>query len=288
MSYMDQAREAFHRGLVESGVLSLDSHGIASNADRSQKSSVEIAKSIACALGANEMSSKLKGQTVGKLFEEHVASYVESTMTQLHMLRPGKWHFDNVGSSRKNYHIAEYLPYTHLADLSKAIKENLSLRSAIGNSYDISPDILVLREPESDEYINLENDIISKSSEIAKFTPIRKSINSNNIVHAVISCKWTLRSDRAQNARSEALNIIRNRKGRTPHIMVVTGEPSPARIASLALGTGDIDMIYHFALHELEEAVKKSGNSEAQDMMDTLVKGSRLRDISDLPFDLTI
>lgn len=65
---MDQAREAFHRGLVESGVLSLDPHGIASNADRSQKSSVEIAKSIACALEANEMSSKLKGQTVGKLF----------------------------------------------------------------------------------------------------------------------------------------------------------------------------------------------------------------------------
>lgn len=70
--------------------------------------------------------------------------------------------------------------------------------------------------------------------------------------------------------------------------MVVTGEPSPARIASLALGTGDIDMIYHFALHELEEAVKKSGNSEAQEMMNTLVNGSRLRDISDLPFDLTI
>ena len=288
MSYMDQAREAFHRGLVESGVLSLDPHGIASNADRSQKSSVEIAKSIAYALEANEMSSKLKGQTVGKLFEEHVASYIESTMTQLHMLRPGKWHFDNVGSSRTNYHIAEYLPYTHLADLSKAIKENLALRSAIGNSYDISPDILVLREPESDEYINSETDIVSKSSEVAKFTPIRKSVNSNNIVHAVISCKWTLRSDRAQNARSEALNIIRNRKGRTPHIMVVTGEPSPARIASLALGTGDIDMIYHFALHELEEAVKKSGNSEAQDMMNTLVNGSRLRDISDLPFDLTI
>lgn len=46
-------------------------------------------------------------------------------------------------------------------------------------------------------------------------------------------------------------NLIRNRKGNLPHIVVVTGEPMPARIASLALGTGDIDCVYHFALYEL-------------------------------------
>ena len=53
-----------------------------------------------------------------------------------------------------------------------------------------------------------------------------------------------MRSDRAQNSRTEALNLIRNRKGNLPHIVVVTGEPMPARIASLALGTGDIDCVY--------------------------------------------
>ncbi len=37
-------------------------------------------------------------------------------------------------------------------------------------------------------------------------------------------------SDRAQNTRSEALNLIRNRKGRLPHIVVVTEEPSPSRL----------------------------------------------------------
>ena len=107
-------------------------------------------------------------------------------------------------------------------------------------------------------------------------------------MHAVISCKWTLRSDRAQNARSEALNIIRNRKGRTPHIVVVTGEPTPSRLASLALGTGDIDTIYHFALYELISAINNSGNSEAQNILETLISGERLRDISDLPFDMAI
>src|SRR5690606_35162960 len=91
------------------------------------------------------------------------------------------------------------------------------------------------------------------------------------IVHAVVSCKWTLRSDRAQNARSEALNVIRNRKGRTPNITVVTGEPSPSRLASLALGTGDIDTVYHFALPELIKAVAETRNDEAISMLRTLV-----------------
>ena len=77
---------------------------------------------------------------------------------------------------------------------------------------------------------------------------------------------------------------MRNRKGKTPHIVVVTGEPLPGRIASIANGTGDIDCIYHFALRELKVAVADS-DSDAE-LLDTLVTGSRLRDISDLPFDL--
>jgi len=98
--------------------------------------------------------------------------------------------------------------------------------------------------------------------------------------------KWTIRSDRSQNARTEGLNLIRNRKGHTPHIVIVTGEPYPNRIASLALGTGDIDCVYHFALNELISAADKLGGESLLDMLDTLVKGKRLRDISDLPFDL--
>lgn len=100
--------------------------------------------------------------------------------------------------------------------------------------------------------------------------------------------KWTLRSDRGQNSRSEALNLIRNRKGKLPHIVAVTAEPTPTRIASLALGTGDIDCVYHFALCELREALIQLDDESQLDMLNTLVEGRRLRDISDLPFDLAI
>jgi hypothetical protein len=82
------------------------------------------------------------------------------------------------------------------------------------------------------------------------------------------------------------LNLIRNRKGNTPHIAVVTAEPMPTRIASLALGTGDIDCVYHFALHELMDTAHSLDNEALIDSLAIMVEGKRLRDIADLPFDL--
>lgn len=97
-----------------------------------------------------------------------------------------------------------------------------------------------------------------------------------------------MRSDRAQNSRTEALNLIRNRKGNLPHIVVVTGEPAPSRLASLALGTGDIDCMYHFALYELVEAVQELANDDTLNLLTGLIDGKRLKDISDLPLDLSV
>ena len=97
-----------------------------------------------------------------------------------------------------------------------------------------------------------------------------------------------MRSDRAQNSRTEALGLIRNRKGNLPHIVVVTGEPLPSRIASLALGTGDIDCVYHFALYELVRAVEQTGAEDSIEMLKMLIEGNRLKDISDLPIDLAV
>lgn len=74
----------------------------------------------------------------------------------------------------------------------------------------------------------------------------------------------------------------------SPDIVVVTGEPLPSRIASLALGTGDIDCVYHFALYELMNAVQSAEAEDALEMMNILVDGKRLKDISDLPLDLTV
>jgi hypothetical protein len=81
---------------------------------------------------------------------------------------------------------------------------------------------------------------------------------------------------------------MRNRKGHLPHIVVVTSEPLPSRLASIALGTGDIDMIYHFALPELIESVHEIDSPDSLEMMRIMLEGKRLRDISDLPLDLAV
>ena len=65
----------------------------------------------------------------------------------------------------------------------------------------------------------------------------------------------------------------------------------PSRLASLALGTSDLDCVYHVALPELLAAVEQistDGRSDQKQELATLVNGKRLRDISDLPLDLAI
>ncbi|MBI3949421.1 MAG: hypothetical protein HY314_03090 [Acidobacteria bacterium] len=75
-------------------------------------------------------------------------------------------------------------------------------------------------------------------------------------------------------------------QGHLPHVVAVTAEPLPTRIAALALGTGDLDCVYHCALPELRQAIEEVDNKDQLDMLVTLIEGRRLRDISDLPFDL--
>lgn len=283
---LTEQRRLFHEGLVNSGALSI-TNGIASIADGSQQTSRAIALHIAQALGAQSRDEpKQSGQAAGKAFEGAVRDFLAATFPEMGSLRPGRWEVLNVGGSRGEYHLAHYEPYTHLDDLAQAIERDGTLVSVLGNSYSISPDVFITREPAPDSVINAAANLVDGNS--GTRSVIRKTYNSSAIVHAIVSCKWTLRSDRAQNARSEALNAIRNRKGRTPHVVVVTAEPTPSRLASLALGTGDIDMVYHFALPELVAAVTDSRNDEAKAMLDTLINGKRLRDIADLPLDLCV
>ena len=152
------------------------------------------------------------------------------------------------------------------------------------------PDIIIGRQAINDDELNSKGVIIANTESVATLTPLRQAnqTESRMILHASISCKWTLRSDRAQNARTESLNLIRNRKGSLPHIVAVTAEPWPNRIATLALGTGDLDCVYHFALPELKRVVDRVGSEASRHMLDAMIDGRRLRDISDLPFDLAI
>jgi hypothetical protein len=170
---------------------------------------------------------------------------------------------------------------------------NATLAAALGRDYIITPDVVVVRYPVPDDEINKHEPVVDADASVARLTQFRAANQTDApcrpFLHASISCKWTIRSDRSQNTRTEALNLIRNRKGPLPHIVAVTAEPLPMRIASLALGTGDLDCVYHIALPELRDACGAIDGGEDQlEMLDTMIEGNRLRDISDLPLDLAV
>jgi len=253
-------------------------------ADSSNLASVRIAWGIVSQIVDNPVYGRLAEQTTGRAFERITHQFIERAFTFLKHLRPGQWIYTTEKTAISNFD-----QYEHLDHITRIFDEHPELASALGGDYIIKPDIIIARLPVSDEEINKEQMIVSNDP-IAAYSPLRERNQTppHPILHASISCKWTIRSDRSQNTRTEALNLVRNRKGRTPHIIAVTAEPIPTRIAALALGTGDLDCVYHFALNELKNAVSEIKNEDQLDMLDTLVQGRRLRDISDLPLDLAI
>lgn len=296
-------REIFHKELIENGAWSFSKFNkfnmdrIASNADSGQKTSVILANNLLEKI-SNRLSipiivqdKKKEGQTVGNDFESACANFIQSTFPNLSILRPGRWEIKRI-QQRNDGILGQYEQYSHLTELAKLANDYKTLKNFLGDGYTIAPDITISREPEADSNINSSNFIVDNNS--SKYTMLRlsnhKKNQPENLLHASVSCKFTMRSDRSQNTRTEALNLIRTRKGRTPHIVAVTAEPTASRISSLALGTGDMDYVYHFALHELIECYQELGDhgEEALSLLMTMIEGKRLRDISDLPLDLAV
>lgn len=280
-------RKKYHKTLLNSGILTVDNNGVPSNADKSSRLSVSIARGIANTImfESNEVREKAVGQTSGAKFEQINMEFLANTFPKLQKLRPGKWHIIKLGN-RNTIKTSSFAQYEHLEYLNKLTSADAKLAASMGNDYMVAPDIVIYRETVTDEEINTPTIIVD--DDVATLSDLRRNNGGLPILHASISAKWTMRSDRAQNSRTEALNLIRNRKGNLPHIVVVTGEPMPSRIASLALGTGDIDCLYHFALYELVEAVKQYGAEDSQELLEVLIQGRRLKDISDLPLDLAV
>ncbi len=279
-----EARAAFHKALLQS-CLTIDPKGRPSNSDGSNQTSVAIARGIADRLQAETVGERAAGQTSGNQFEAICAHFVDTTFLRLAHLRPGRWSVHHV-RGRNRLEIARYQQYAHLVALDRAARNDPDLAAALGSDYTITPDVIVVRETEDDESINQPECLVDDT--VSTLASLRRRDGLLPLLHASISCKWTIRSDRAQNARSEALNLVRNRKGRLPHIVVVTAEPTPSRLSSIALGTGDVDCVYHFALYELQETLADLGMDDAADLLAIMVNGDRLKDVSDLPLDLAV
>ncbi|MGW1490730.1 NgoMIV family type II restriction endonuclease [Streptomyces sp. NPDC002402] len=106
---------------------------------------------------------------------------------------------------------------------------------------------------------------------------------------AGLSLKWTLRTDRAQDCRSQGSKMAALRRGRMPHFAAVTMEPRPSMLALLGRGSGDVDCVYHLHLPALAAAIDEycSGSQSKarqgiRDNFKRLCDQRRIRDYDDL------
>lgn len=258
-------------------------------ADADSRSSSTIARRWADHL-PGEAGKKQSAQTSGTLFTRAVKTFLEDAFLLFRHLREGEWIWASDSTE-----ISHFDQYGHLKEIREFISNNAEMRSTFGEDYIVKPDIAVYKRQLSPRDWGGRSRPCAGEAGTEEPAGIRSPLfkDARNapglpLLLASISCKLKMRSDRAQNTRTEALNLIRNRKGGSPKIVAVTAEPMPTRLASIAMGTGDIDCTYHAGLPELLQATEDARNEDQLDMLQTLVEGRRLRDISDLPLDLTI
>jgi hypothetical protein len=101
-----------------------------------------------------------------------------------------------------------------------------------------------------------------------------------------LSLKWSLRTDRAQDCRSQGAKMSALRRGRMPHFGVLTMEPRPYMLNLLGGGSGDVDCVYHLDLPALTAAVETvyvgPRRTANRDLFRRLVEQRRIRDYDEL------
>lgn len=234
---------------------------VPNTADSDNAASVAISAAILDELGVpREVASGVKNPQSGRPLEVAVASTLKQDLPNLDPSR--SWIIDE-----SSHPITDFLQYDHLKKVDKLVKENAELRTTLGMDYIIKPDVLV-------------------------GLPARHA-GEPPFLHAAISCKWTIRSDRVQNIRHENNQMIRHRRERLPHLVTVTAEPLPSRLAAIARGTGEVDAVYHVAFDALDKAVvnlalQKQISADQVDAWNEVTSQGRVRPYSDLAETLAL
>lgn len=226
-------------------------HLVPNSADSNSTPSKALAEQILDVLGVK--SRTVLSSTpldLGPALELAVVADLTAALPQTGSART--WHIDHKKV------VSDFSQYSHLRKVAKAVRENPALRADLGQDYLIKPDVTVGTKRTAD------------STDPAPF------------LHAAVSCKWTIRSDRVQNVRHEFLQMIRHRRGRLPHLVVVTAEPMPSRIAAIARGTGEVDAVYHIAFEALRKAVSAVGSSQQKEDLEECISQGRLRPYEEL------
>ena len=245
-------RQEYHRSLQER--LWSVSGGFPSNSDPTSRISVEIGLALAEAAGATADLPRLGGPSAGVEFERRTGRFIEAALTCVNQVTQADWRIET-GSS-----IAEFARYDHLNGVRHAAATNNQLATVLYDDHSLAPGIFVGRKLKSNHPASPGSAVLS----------------------GVVACKWMIPRDIDQ----RAINLLRCPEVPGERVVLVTAEPLPGRMASIAIGTGQ-PCTYHVALKELRDILAQKRWYESHEMLDIMVDQGRLRDILDLPLDLT-
>lgn len=216
---------------------------VANCADADNAESLRLAEGMLANLGVHPDTASDVPRDPGGPLEQLVGDHLAGVLPTLDAER--------IWQVERGQVITSFVQYAHLEEIDRLVRANPDLRITVGRDYLIRPDITVGL---------LDTQVMGSSP----------------FLHAAISCKWTIRSDRVQNIRHECNQMIRHRRGRQPHLVTVTAEPLPSRLASIARGTGEVDAVYHIAFDELANAVEKHANADQHEAWNECVGQRRL------------
>lgn len=226
------------------GTKNANAHGLVPNcADLDSQMSVKLAAGMLDLLGVDHTTASSVPAEPGGPLEDKVGAFLRTALPSLNGAQ--QWWV------ARGKLITEFAQYVHLHQIDALLKSSPALRVTIGTDYLIKPDVTV-------GLIDVP------------------TVNQLPLLHAAVSCKWTIRSDRVQNIRHEFNQMIRHRRGRQPHLVAVTAEPLPTRLASIARGTGEVDAVYHIAFDALAESVEANANPEQKAAWQECVSQGRL------------
>lgn len=225
-------------------------------ADLGSAESLRIAGEVYGALNVDwTIATSLTREDSGAALEREVEAEMGNVLPQLDSTR--EWLISRTGD------VSRFAQFRHLRELQQLFVDNPALRSTVARDYQVKTDVYVgVKHPQDPRALPF--------------------------LHAAISCKWTIRSDRVQNVRYEFATLVRTRRGRLPHLVLVTAEPLPSRLVSIARGTGEVDAVYHVLFDELNAAVPNVATKEQQAHWDELITQGRLLPYAQLAADLTL
>jgi hypothetical protein len=283
MAMLNGVRKVYHEAICTELIAYRNGPDVLGFSDGLGAAGIELGRRLVSKLGFRIGGKKLSSDAVGQRFAELTREFIHQGLTILGRPMTGGW---IVSTSGMEACMDAFGRHTALPEIQRVFAAYPQLRAELDRYCLIAPDIIVARRVGCAELANREREPSLEEKDVERATPSRKGITQACLLHAAISCNWTARGNREQRAPIEVLNLLRGRRGNTPHTMVVTFEALPTRLASLTLGAGDLDCMYHVALDELIEAVGETGSGDQKEVIGALIQDRRLRDISDLPLDL--